>query len=328
VSVLYVSVLGSAFRNLSWSVVGLDGKERIMGNNSGCGMYVGIAVGVVLVILVLLAPLAFVMVDAGDTCAVLTWGQVTSTAGPGLHLRWPIAQKYACFSARAVVYETSEDPETSQADYKDWTVGALTNDGQQIKVSYSVATHVNADNAMWVYANAGENMDRVIERVVKFYSRSIVRLTMQEYAAEVLYTGDIQAAESGIWANLEQKFASRHVVLDDFVIRRIQFEQEYIDAIEAKQIAEQSIITARHNAEAEKERANQREAEADGERRAAVMQADGEAYAIQVVGEMLEQYPQVLQFEFIKQLDGVTWGIMPADSVTPFLPISPTTGVE
>jgi hypothetical protein len=61
--------------------------------------------------------------------------------------------------------------------------------------------------------------------------------------------------------------------------------------------------------------------------------AEAEAEAIRLKGEVLANYPEIMQFEFIQGLadpDGnVRWGILPSDAVVPFLDITQmTTSVE
>ena len=51
------------------------------------------------------------------------------------------------------------------------------------------------------------------------------------------------------------------------------------------------------------------------------------ADAIKLKGEILEQYPEIVQFEFVQGLSNpdsnVSWGIIPQESILPFLNVSP-----
>jgi hypothetical protein len=55
--------------------------------------------------------------------------------------------------------------------------------------------------------------------------------------------------------------------------------------------------------------------------------AEAEAESIQLKGEALSRYPDVIQLEFVVSLsdpDGrVTWGILPQEGVLPFLDVTP-----
>ena len=55
--------------------------------------------------------------------------------------------------------------------------------------------------------------------------------------------------------------------------------------------------------------------------------AEADAEAIRLKGELLKQYPEIIQLEFVTSLSDpssrVSWGIMPQESVMPFLNITP-----
>ena len=191
---------------------------------------------VVLPGLVLLSTLT--TVDAGEACASTRFGAVTDEVGPGLHLKVPGVQRYHCFSTRSVVYETLDDPRSSEADFRDVAVNAQTSDGQQIVVKYSVRFHVPLESAGRIYREAAQNMDEVTERVVRFHSRSVVRLSMQEYSAQKIYSQSIFDVEETIEYRLRPLFAEKGVELESFALRKIDFDQDYVDAVEKKQIAQ------------------------------------------------------------------------------------------
>jgi len=285
----------------------------------------------IVVILVVLASSGFArVVDAGEACAVTTFGEVTGVAGPGFHLRIPLAQRFNCYSTRAVVYETSKEPGESDADYTDIIVDAQTSDGQSVTVTFSVRYYVPKESVKDVYSNVGENMSLVNERVVKFHSRSVVRLTMQKYPAQQLYSGDVFNVEADISGRLKTLFEVKWVVLDSFSLRKIAFDDNYVGAISQQQIAQVQIETARFQAQEAKFTAEkvvelakgdaQAEIEkAKGDAQAEIERARGDALAIEERGKALDKHPQILQLEFIKQLTGVSWGILPGDGLTPLI---------
>ena len=69
-------------------------------------------------------------------------------------------------------------------------------------------------------------------------------------------------------------------------------------------------------AEAEKQR-NILLAEATAQQ--TVLEATAEATAIELQGAALRKYPEVMQWEFVQNLKGVQWGILPADGIMPLL---------
>jgi hypothetical protein len=67
-------------------------------------------------------------------------------------------------------------------------------------------------------------------------------------------------------------------------------------------------------------------AAADAERQRLL--AEAEAYSIEARGETLEAYPNVVQWEFVRNLQNVQWGFLPSEGVSPFLPIPSFEGVQ
>jgi regulator of protease activity HflC (stomatin/prohibitin superfamily) len=294
--------------------------------------YIGTLAVIAVVLAVILVPFSLITVDASETCAITTWGRLVGQASSGLHWRTPLVTHFRCYTQRGVVYEASANPDTSEADYTDFTVEAQTSDGQQIDVTYSVRFYIAPENVQSVYANVGENMHLIAERVVKFHSRSIVRLTMQEYAASTLYTGSITGVQSEIETELTTLFAASGVTLDSFVLRKIDFDPDFIQAIEAQQIARENIETANFQAQSAEFEADRIGVLARGEADAAIerargeaqrqrLLADAEAYSITVRGEALKNNPALVQWEFVRNLATAKWMILPDTGITPLLPV-------
>jgi len=107
---------------------------------------------------------------------------------------------------------------------------------------------------------------------------------------------------------------------------------DYVNAIEQKQIAQEAIETAKYESEAaeyEKERQIRlSEAEArrttllaEAEAEKAKLLADAEAYGIEARGKALARYPTLVQWEFVRNLENVQWGILPGEGITPLVPV-------
>ena len=220
----------------------------------------------------------------------------------------------------------------SNANFTDVPVKAQTVDGQQISIRYTVRFRILQSGAVDVVQNIGQ-LDAVVRNVVNAHSRNLARLLAQNYAAEDLYTGEgIFAYENAVRDALTAEFGEDGIVLDDFLVRKVDFDDEYINAIEQQQIAQEAIETARYDSEAaefEKQREIrlaeagaqgirlQASAEADRQR----LLADAEAYGIEARGLALQQYPELVQWEFVRNLQSVQWGILPGEGLTPLIPI-------
>jgi len=286
-----------------------------------------------LVSLLLVFGLIYTPVEYGTVALVKRFGGLTGAVfEPGLHWRTPFVDSVVTIPTVVQSYETSDNPEVSGADYRDYPVNAQTVDGQQINIKYTVLFRVPPDKSVDIVQNVGRPRE-VVENVVKAHSRNLTRLWAQSYTAEDLYSGEgIFAYEEAVGQALTEEFAKYGVALDDFLVRKVEFDDEYINAIEQQQIAQEAIQTAQYQSQAaeyEKER-QIRLAEAEAERTKLLAQADAErqrlladaeAYSIQARGEALQEFPELTQWEFVRNLENVQWGILPGEGLTPLVPL-------
>ena len=308
-----------------------------------------IAIAVVFICGLIAVGPAYAPVKYGTVALIARFGKLTGQIlEPGLHWRIPFVDQVVVVPTVVISYETSDNPESSGADYRDYPVTAQTIDGQQINIKYTVLFRIPASQTVNIVQNVGRPQE-VVENVVKAHSRNLSRLWAQSHTAEDLYSGEgIFAYEDAVRNALQQEFDRYGVALDDFLVRKIDFGEEYINAIEQQQIAQEAIETARYQSEAaeyEKER-QIRLAEAEAERTKLLaaaeaertkllaaadaerqrLLADAEAYGIEARGKALKQYPELTQWEFIRNLQNVEWGILPDTGITPLIPVPPSAG--
>jgi len=317
----------------------------VRGTRSGRVTRWGVPATIVIVVIVLILGLlvlglAYTPVKYGTVALVTRFGGLTGEVfEPGLHWRTPFIEQVVALPTVVQSYETSEDPAASGADYRDRPVTAQTIDGQQITIKYTVLFRITAREAANIVQNVGFTQE-VVENVVKAHSRNLARLWAQNYTAEDLYSGEgIFAYENAVQSVLEQEFERYGLSFDDFLVRKIDFDTDYIAAIEQQQIAQEAIETAQYQAEAakfEKER-QIRLAEAEAERTKLLadadaqrqrLLADAEAYGIQARGAALEEFPGLVQWEFVRNLQSVQWGILPGEGLTPLIPLPSFEGQE
>jgi regulator of protease activity HflC (stomatin/prohibitin superfamily) len=300
---------------------------------TGKGWFIIVGGIVALVVGLIAFTSACTTVQYGTVKVVTRFGGLTGRYfEPGLHWKTPFAEGVVKVPTIVQSYETSEQPDQSKADFTDYPVTAQTIDGQQVSVKYTVIFRIPANRAVDITQNVGR-IEEVVENVVKAHSRNLARLHTQNYEAEGLYSGEgIFAYQQDVKAALTVELERYGVVLDDFLVRKVDFDTDYVTAIEQQQIAQEGIETAEYQAEAAEYKKNeqikmaeaeaQREvllAEADAEKKR--LNADAEAYSIETQGAALRRYPEVIQLRFVDNLDNVTWGIMPDSGVTPLLPV-------
>ena len=321
---------------------------------------IGTALGIGLIVTLLVfgglaMAQAYTVVEYRTVGLVVRFGELTGQVfTPGLHWKTPFIDRLITVPTVVLSYETSDEPSQSASNYTDIPITAQTTDGQQIKIKYTVLFHIPGESAVQVMNTVGDT-HAVVQNVVKAYSRNLSRLLAQNYTAAELYSGQgIFDYEKAVRESLKKSFRENGIVLDDFLVRKVDFSTDYVNAIEQKQIAQQAIETAKYHSEAaeyEKER-QIRLSEADAKRITLLAQADAdrqrlladsEAYSIRQRGAELQKYPAMVQWEFVRNLQNVQWGILPGDQVTPLMtmpnfqppqtvtgtaPISPTTAIS
>ena len=272
-----------------------------------------IIVGVIIFIVVLVVLLqSFVVVQAGNVRVLTQFGRTVGvTFQPGIHLKAPFIQNTVNYSTRQVTYETSDFPESSQANYPDYSVDTTSLDGQQIQIKYTIRFAIDGRQAEWIYNNIG-TMDQLVEKVVKTEARSLSRNIPKKYSAAQLYSAGVFDVMMEIGDTLRPVFDKNGIIMDEFLLRKIDFTEQYFNVLEEKQIAEERIVVERNILEQEKIKKEQ-----------TIIQAEAEAKQIEIKGEALKLYPEIIQLEFIQKLSpNISWGILPDSGVIPFLDLS------
>ncbi|MFZ5919023.1 MAG: prohibitin family protein [Chloroflexota bacterium] len=298
------------------------------------------AIGVVVIALLVVGSLAYTPVDYGTVALITRFGAVTGRIlQPGLNWRIPFVDGVIHYRTQEIVYETAAEG-SSPVDYPDIPTDTTTSDGQQISLKFSVRFHIDPTQVVEIANTLGDEA-AVVSKVVKFHSRILARNIPKQYTAGDLYAGDILRVQEQFRAELEPLLVKDGVVLDDFGLRKITFEEAYIQAVEQKQIEAEKIIAeqykrdqAKYQAEAAVElakgeaNATIERAKAEAERKKIV--AAAEAEAIRLKGEVLAEYPQIIQFEFVQGLadpnGNISWGILPAEGLVPFLDVTKLPG--
>ena len=270
---------------------------------------------VALIIFLVIIFNSFVIVNAGNVKVLTQFGRTTGVVfNPGFHMKVPFIQSTVNYSTRQVTYETSDSSESSTANFRDFVIDTTSSDGQQITLKYTIRFSIDSKQAVWILNNIG-TMDDLVEKVVKAESRSISRNIPKKYTAAQLYSKGVFDVQEEILTTLKDKFAKNGVIMDDFLLRKIDFTAQYFNVLEEKQIAQERIVVEKNILEQEKIKKEQ-----------VIVQAQAEAEQITIKGEALKLFPQIIQLEFIQKMSpNINWGILP-EGVLPFLDLAKISG--
>ncbi len=220
--------------------------------------YLSIIVGFLLIISgSVVASIRFV--DAGERGVLLRWGAVQDTIlDEGIHLVNPISDTVVSMDIQ--VHKDEIDTEAASKDL------------QFIFSTIATNYHLDPSKVNTIYQEIGTNyLDRVIAPSVE---ESVKSVTAKFTATELLTQRS--EAKSEISNQLKERLAKYNIMIDDVSITNFEFSEEFNEAIEKKQIAQQ-----------EAERAEYLRQKAEIEKETEILKAQGSAEAQRLQSESL-----------------------------------------
>lgn len=251
------------------------------------GKIIGIIAGVAAVIVVFTSSAA--IVPAGSTGVISTFGKVSeNTYSEGFHLKVPFAQELVVVSNKIQVYESD--------------ASAVSKDLQTVSSKIAVNFRVRADASASIYKNIGADYQQVILMPAV---QETMKSVSAKYTAEQLITERNQVGNE-IKEQLQDKVSEYGIQVEKFNIVNFDFSEEFNNAIEAKQVAEQNLLKTKTEQEeqiviAEAE-AQKKTISADAEATAIKTKADAQAEANKVLSESLND--QLIKYETIDKWNG------------------------
>ena len=207
------------------------------------------------VIILMLNP--FVIIGAGERGVVLNFGAVQPVVfGEGIHFRIPVIQKIVKVDVK--VHKEQVDAEAASKDLQD------------IRSTIAVNYHILPEKANWVFQNIGTAFK---ERIIDPTVQEVVKAITAKYTAVELIT-QREKVRSEIKALLKERLTVYNIIVDDFSIVNFKFSQQFTQAIEAKQTAEQLAMKAQRDLERIKIEAEQKVAQARAEAEALRLQKE------------------------------------------------------
>lgn len=190
----------------------------------------------------------FVIVGAGERGVVLNFGAVQpNVLDEGIHFRIPIMQRVIKVDVR--IHKSQTDAESVSKDLQD------------TKSTIAVNYHILPEKANSIFQNIGiEYKERIIDPAVQ----EVVKAITAKYTAVELIT-QREKVRGEIKDLLKSRLLSYNIIVDDFSIVNFKFSQQFEQAIESKQTAEQLALKAQRDLERIKIEAEQKIASAKAE---------------------------------------------------------------
>ena len=244
-----------------------------------------------LIVLVMLAvvvvPNCFATVPVGSTGIMLTMGKVEDTAlSEGMHFKLPFVQRIVSMDNRVKKLELSTE--------------AFSKDIQTVSATLAVNYRLQTEKTFAIYKSTGTAYE---ENLIVPATHEVLKSVCAQYTAEELISKRAESSDK-MRDELDAKLSQIGISITDFNIIDFDFSDEFISAVESKQVAEQlkkKAATENETAIAQAEREKQvsiKQSEAEAERvriaaeaeaNAVKLAADAEAYRLQKINEQLSE---------------------------------------
>ncbi len=245
-----------------------------------------VVIGVLVAVLAVLLVNCFAVVPVGSTGILLTLGRVQegSTISEGLHLKLPFIQKIVSMDNRVRKLEM--------------TTEAFSKDIQTITARLAVNYRLRPERSFSVYRTYRMDFE---QDIIVPATHEALKSVCAQFTAEELISKRAESSDM-MRDELDSKLRDMGIEITDFNIIDFDFSEEYINAVEAKQVAEQikkKAAIENETAIAQAEREKQvaiKKAEADAEKlrieaearaNAVKLAAEAEAFRLEAIGRNL-----------------------------------------
>jgi len=243
--------------------------------------------GVLLLLLLVVNP--FVTVGAGQRAVIfsLQGGTKNRQLGEGIHFIVPFVERAIFYDVRTQTYTMSTTSWEGELRGDD-SLTALTSDGQIVKIDISVRFHPDAENIYRLHQKIGQDY---ANKIIRPNTRSQVRVVIARFPVNDVYAARREQIEQEISASLRKSLAQNDIVLDEVLLRDVQFSPAFAAAIEQKQIAQQNAQRMQYVLQ-----------KAEKEKQQKILEAQGDARSIQLRGRAIAQNTRVVQYEYARKI--------------------------
>ena len=241
---------------------------------------------------------------------------------PGLRWVIPYAENVQRYSISKSTYTMSIAHLEGDIQGDD-SIAARTSDGQEVYVDASIIFSLDPQDVLDVHIIW---QNRYVDSLVRPTVRGVIRDAVSQFRVNEVYSTKRDQLKHQIEDEMTKALEENGLLLSDFVLRNITFTEEYAASIEQKQIAEQRAQEAEYIVEQRKQEAEQARQVAEGTKDAAIIEAQGraestvieakaEAEALQLIADVLETNPQLLNYRYIEKLaPGIQVMLVPNDN--------------
>lgn len=248
--------------------------------------------GVIAMIALVLFLMSCETVPAGSVGVKDTFGQVEDTElEPGFYILNPFTD---------VVDMTTR---VQKATYE--SVIGISKDSQEVTTEVTVNYRLTPALASDMYKNVGSR--GYVEVIGQPIIIGVIKSELAKYQATE-FASNWEKMKAQVSAEITTRLLESGIIVTEVSITDFDFTEQFNQAIDNKVTAEQQALQAIND---KQKKITQAEADAESARLAAdayaygvKAKADSDAYALRVVRQELEQSPQLIQYNMVKQWNG------------------------
>lgn len=241
---------------------------------------------IVLIFVVIFFAKAFTTIDAGHRGVITHFGSVQMGKVQTEGIVWlnPISSSMTHYDVR-----TKKILDTSSASSKDL---------QSISTTIALNYKLKANSVDSLHQKIGRDYESI--KIEPAIHESVKSITAKFTAEELIKLRP--KVKRDIFNYLKSRLDKYYIIVEDLSIQDFKFSPKFNQAIERKQIAEQTAKTAKNELETIKMKAKQREAQANGEANAKLALAKAEAEANLLLQKSLT--PTIIELKRIEKWNG------------------------
>ena len=235
---------------------------------------------------------SFVLVGAGERAVIFNRfsGVQAGQLGEGLHFVIPWVQTPTTYDIKTQTYTMSgsQSEANSTIGNANDSLQALTADGLPVTLEMSIRFHIDPERVWKLHQSVGP---MYVEKIIRPQTSSHIRMVIAQYPVIDVYGARRAKIIEQINVRLSRLFAQNDIILDEALLRDVSFSPQFQQAIEQKQVAQQDVQRMTFVLQ-----------QADKERRRKIIEAEGEAASIRLKAAALAKNPQLVQYEYVKNL--------------------------
>ncbi len=273
----------------------VDELKKQYGGKMEKELSVKMLIPVIAVAAVVLVSSAFFIVPPGEVAIKTRLGAIVDSYSEGLNFKIPFLESVTKFSIQI-----------QRANIK---TQAFSKDLQTMNANLVVNHRIQKETAVSIYRNLGPNY---VENIVDPAVQEVFKAIAARYSAERVIS-ERNALVQELNLEVKDRLTKKEIIVTDISVTDLDFTEQFLRAVEDKQVADQQAQMAGKLVEKAKRDAEQQIAKSRGEAEALRMQRE------QVTPSLIELRKVDAQLKAIEKWNGVLPGYVGAG--VPFISI-------